>query len=276
MVWLLNLTIGKTITILFLPFISLNPWAAMIFISLLTALLMLLIYKKTSNQAGIKKVKNQIKANLLEIRLYQNDFRTLLSTQKDLLLANARYLAYNFKPLLVMIFPIFLLLAQMNLWFGYRSPEVNETLLLKVRFIEPVEVDKLSLNLGTPAGVVVDSQVLRIIDENEADWRLKVQNQNRQPLVVTVNNERYLKSVLVSRNSVSRISTVRVKKNLWQELLYPGEKPLPADSYVKKIEIVYPEKKLVFLGIRFHWLVAYFLLSIILGLAFKGWFKVEI
>jgi len=276
MAWFLNLIIGKAIAILFLPFINLNPWAAMIFISLLTALLMLLIYKKISNQAGIKQVKNRIKANLLEMRLYQNDFRILLSTQKSLLLANARYLVYNFKPLVVMIIPVFFLLAQMNLWFGYRSPEVNETLLLKVRFIETMEVDKLSLDLETPSGVVVDSPPLRIIDERQADWRLKIQGQTRQPLVISVDGERYLKSIPVNRNSLSRISTVRVKKNLWREFLYPGEKPLPPDSYVKKIEIVYPEKRLVLLGIRFHWLVAFFLLSILFGLAFKGWFKVEI
>lgn len=42
----------------------------MIFLSLLTVL-MLFIYKKTSNQSGIKEAKNLIKGYLLEIRLFK-------------------------------------------------------------------------------------------------------------------------------------------------------------------------------------------------------------
>lgn len=274
--WWLNQIVGIITRIILLPFAKMSPWLGMIVISLLTALLLLFIYKKTSNQAGIKEVKTRIKAYFLEMRLFQNDFRTLLTTQKELLLFNIRYLAYNFKPLLIMIIPLFLLLAQMNLWFGYRHPAPDETLLLKVRFIESMEVDKLSLDLEAPAGVVVDSPVLRIVEENQADWRLKIQGETNGQLIITVNGERYLKSIPISRNSFPRISKVRVKKNLWQELLYPGEKPLPSDSYVKKIELVCPENRLVFLGLRFHWLVAYFLLSIIFGFALKRWFKVEI
>lgn len=274
--WWLNWIVGFVVQIILLPFAKMNPWMGMIVISILTALLMLFIYKKTSNQAGIKQAKDRIKAYILEMRLFQNDFKTLLATQKDLFLANARYLAYNFKPLLVMIVPIFLLLAQMNLWFGYRSPQPGETFLLKVRFIKTMEVDKLNLDLEAPPGVVVDSPVLRIIDENEADWRLKIEGETSEPLVISVNGERYLKEIPTARNSLARISTVRIKKNLWQELLYPGEKPLPADSCIQKIELVYPEQRLVFLGIKFQWLVAYFLLSIIFGITLKGWFRVEI
>lgn len=274
--WWLNQITRWLVTLIILPFVHFNPWAGMIFISLLTALFMLFIYKKTSNQSGIKQAKDRIKAYLLEMRLFQNDFKMLLVAQKNLILANARYLAYNFKPLLIMIVPIFLLLAQMNLWFGYRLPEAGETFLLKVRFIKTVEVDRLNLDIEAPPGIEVDSPVLRIIDENEADWRLKLERITGEPVIILVNNERYLKDIPLNFHRLNRISTVRVKSNLWQELLYPGEKPLPADSYIEKIELIFPEQRLVFLGIRFHWLVAYFLLSIIFGFALKGWFKVEI
>jgi len=37
-----------------------------------------------------------------------------------------------------------------------------------------------------------------------------------------------------------------------------------------------PAQRLNLLGVGFHWLLAYFLLSIILGLFLKGLFKVEI
>ena len=70
---LINRLLGSLFDLLFLPFRSLNPWAGMIFISLLTGLLMLLIYRWTSNQAGIRRVKDKIKAHLLELRLYKDN-----------------------------------------------------------------------------------------------------------------------------------------------------------------------------------------------------------
>ena len=97
-----------------------------------------------------------------------------------------------------------------------------------------------------------------------------------EPLIIKVNGQSYQKEIPPIKNSLVRISTIRVKKNLWQELLYPGEKSLPAESVINRIELVYPEQRLNFLGIGIHWLVAYFLLSIIFGLALKRPFKVEI
>ncbi len=49
-----------------------NPWAAKVFISLLTGLFMLLVFKLTSNQAGLQRTKDRIKAHLLEFRLFKD------------------------------------------------------------------------------------------------------------------------------------------------------------------------------------------------------------
>ncbi len=276
MVWWLNSAVGSVISIIFLPFSSLNPWVAMLVISLLTALLMLFIYKKTSNQERIRRVKNRIKASLLEIRLYQNDLPAQLGSQKELLLSNLQYLLYNLKPLLVMIVPVFLVLAQLNLWFASRPPGQGETFLLKARFIKTVDLLRLRVDLETPEGLILETPPVRIIDEGEVSWRLKVTGPVREPLVVQVNGERYQKQIVAGKKQLTRVSTVRVKRNLWQELLYAGERPLPADSLLTRIELAFQPRRLNLLGAGLHWLLAYFLLSIILGLSLKGLFKVEI
>ncbi|MCR4396444.1 MAG: hypothetical protein NUW07_06895 [Candidatus Saccharicenans sp.] len=276
MLWWLNSAVGTIVRVIFLPFSSASPWGALLVISLLTALLLLLVYKKTSNQAGLKQVKNRIKASLLEIRLYQSDFRTQLGSQKELVAANLRYLLYNLQPLLVMLLPIFLLLAQLNLWFGYRAVRPGETFLLKVRFITAVDIERVNLELEAPPGLTVETPPVRIIDLREAAWRLRLEEPVSQPLIIQVNGERYQKEIPRGGRRLSRISTVRVRRNLWQELLYPGEKPLPSDSLLSRIELSYPEQRLELLGLGLHWLLAYFLLSVILGLGLKGFFRVEI
>jgi len=274
--WWLNQAVGLVVKVFLLPFTGLNPWAGMIFISLLTAILMLFIYKKTSNQSGIKEAKNLIKGYLLEIRLFQNDFGIFLGGLKRLLSANLRYLAYNLKPLLVMIVPIFLLLAQMNLWFGYRIPQPDETLLLKVEFNQAVEVDRLDLQVEAPPGVIVDSPPVRIIDENEVDWRLRIVELRGGQLVINNGGEMYAKDISLPPSRLARVSAIRVNQNIWEQLLNPGEKPLPREAEIKKIEVLYPSARLNLFGLKIHWLVAYFVLSIIFGFGLKGWFKVEI
>ena len=274
--WWLNEAVGLVVKVFLLPFTGLNPWAGMIFISLLTAILMLFIYKKTSNQSGIKEAKNLIKGYLLEIRLFQNDFGIFLGGLKRLLSANLRYLAYNLKPLLVMILPIFLLLAQMNLWFGYNVPQPGETLLLKVEFNQAVEIDRLNLEVEAPPGVIVDSPPVRIIDENEVNWRLKIVELRGGQLVIKNGAEKYAKDISLPQSSLARVSAIRVSQNIWEQLLNPGEKPLPREAEIKKIEVVYPSARLNLFSLKIHWLVAYFVLSIIFGFGLKGWFKVEI
>jgi len=274
--WWLMQAFGFIVQLLLLPFTRLNPWAGLLFVSLLTSLFMLFIYKKTSNQEKIKQTKSLIKAHLLEMRLFQHDYRTLLQTQKNLLLANLRYLSLNLKPLLVMIIPLFLLLSQLNLWFGYRSFQPGETFLLKVRLTPAVEVDRASLDLETPPGLTVETPVLRIVDENEVDWRIRVKEAVAAPLLVIINGEKYRKEIAAGFHQLKKLSPLRPGKNLWLQLLYPGEKPLPAGAYAEKVEITLPEYRLSFLGIRWHWLVAYFLLSIIFALVLKRFLKVEI
>src|SRR4030043_1188364 len=115
---LINSIPGNVFALLLPPFRSLNPWAGMAFISLLTGLLMLLIYRLTSNQSGICRVKDKIKAHLLELRLFKDNMGVTMKAQGQILQANFRYLGLNLKPLLVMIVPLILILAQLNLWFG--------------------------------------------------------------------------------------------------------------------------------------------------------------
>ncbi len=274
--WWLMQTIGFVVNLLVFPFSRLHPWFGLVFVSLLTSLLMLFVYRKFSDQGKIRKTKNLIKARILEIRLFQHDYRVLLQTQKNLLLANLRYLALNFKPLLVMIVPLFLLLAQFNLWFGYRNLRPGETFLLKVRLNPAVEVERAFLDLELPPGLEAETPVLRIIDENEADWRIRVNGRTEEPVYILVNGEKYRKAVTAGYDYLKKISPVRPGKNLWLQLLYPGEKPLPDGSYVSKIEINWPESRLQFLGLRWHWLVAYILLSIIFALLLKKPLRVEI
>lgn len=274
--WTFNKFFGKIFDLLFIPFRSMNPWVGMVIVSFLTGLLMLVIFRYTSNQAGIKKVKNKIKAHLLELRLYKDSLGLSMKAQGNILLANLKYITHSFKPLLVMIVPVILILIQMNFWFGYESLKPGEQTLLKVKLEEGYNPLQTDLALEPAPEIVIETPPLRIEEYSEINWRISSQKSGIHHVDVVVAGRKISKTIATDTKPLSKLSPIKHRKKFVDELFYPVEAPIAKDFPVKSIEVLYPAKRLNFLGFDIHWLIAYFALSIIFGFAFKGIFKVEI
>ena len=268
---------GAAFGAFFWPFRALGPWAAMAAVSLLTGLLMLFIFKKTSNQAGILRTKNLIKAHLLEIRLFKNDFGQTMRSQGRILLANGRYLGYAVKPMLVMLVPIMLLLLQLDVWYGARSLYPGESALVKVTLDGSATPLHTPLTIEAPPGLSVETPALRIEEEREIDWRIRADRAGLYALKFATDGGSFTKTVAVGQAPLkTKIVPLRVRSGGWDALNHPGESLLPSSLPVLSVEVAYPPARLSLFGWRMHWLVAYFLLSIVFGFALKGVFKVEI
>ncbi|MBD3415468.1 MAG: hypothetical protein GF421_13705 [Candidatus Aminicenantes bacterium] len=276
MVHILNSVLSKFFEIIFLPFQNISPWFGMIFISLLTGLIMLFIFKLTSDQEGIKKTKNKIKAHLLELRLYKDDLRTSFKAQGHILLSNFKYMKYSLKPLLIMIIPVILILIHSNFWFAYDSLGIEETALLKVKLSDDFVPTELDTEITANDSIQIETAPLRINEQNEIDWRFSAQKAGVHEIKIKIGEQLITKSVSVSQNPLSQISPFKKRKNIMDQLLYPLEKPLEKNSFVKSVEITYPSSGFHVLGINFHWIVVFFILSIVFGFSFKGFFGVEI
>jgi hypothetical protein len=274
--WFLNSILNRIFELLFLPFRRLDAWFGMVFISFLTGLLMLFIFRLTSNQAGIKNVKDKIKAHLLELRLFKDNLNVSLKAQGRILGYNLRYIGYSFKPMLVMIIPLILILVQLNFWFGYEPLRPGEPAILKVKLAETAKPVEVEAAVEAPAGLVIETPALRVDEQKEIDWRIRAASTGVHALSFKIGGQSFTKSIAVGPGPWDRISPVKVKRGFLEEVLNPGEKPLPSSGLVKSIEISYPPKRMKLLGLRLHWLIAYFALSIIIGFALKKPFKVEI
>jgi hypothetical protein len=274
--WVINSILNKIFEIIFLPFRGMSPWVGMIIVSLLTGFLMLFIYRHTSNQAGIRSVKDKIKAHLLEIRLFKDNMGVSLKAQGNILLANFRYIAYAFRPLLVMIIPIILILVQLNFWFAYRALEPGETAILKITLAKGQNPLQTEMEIEPSPAFEIETPALRIDEDNSTSWRLRAKEKGVHSIHVRLANQTLVKTITVGQRPLTKISPLKVSRNFLDQVFYPVEKPLPGDAPVKSIEISFPERGMNLFGWHIHWLIVYFALSIILGFAFKGVFKVEI
>ncbi|MFO7865653.1 MAG: hypothetical protein R6V02_02415 [Candidatus Aminicenantes bacterium] len=272
----INTVFNKLFEYLFFPFLNTGPWTAMIVISLLTGLLMLFIFKHTSNQEGIRRTKDRIKAYLLEMRLYKDSFSASMRAQGNILAANIRYIGHSLKPLLVMIIPVLLILIQLNFWFGYKPLEPGESTILKVKLAEGYDPMEVDISLDLSPGIQKETPPLRIREEREIDWRLSAVEPGTHEAVIEIESYRFPKKIYAGQKPLMRISPLRPDSNLIQTLLYPAEKPLPKAQPVLSIEVLHPSGGLNFMGVNLHWLIVFFALSIIFGFSLKGFFGVEV
>jgi uncharacterized membrane protein (DUF106 family) len=237
---------------------------------------MLFVFKWTSNQQGIQKVKNRIKAHLLELRLFKDSLSQSLRSQGNILRCNLTYISYSVKPMLVMIIPLILILIQLNFWFGYESLTPNEPAILKIKLTEDQNPLETQIAVQLSSGLVMETPPLRIEESSEINWRFSATQAGIQQFTVTINGETITKKVSVAQKPLSKISPLKTNKKFFDQVIYPTESPIKSKIPVKSIEVKYPAKSMNFLGWKLHWIIVYFALSIIFGFAFKGIFKVQI
>ncbi len=271
-----NLVFGRIVDAVLWPFRGLSPWFGLAAVSLLTALLMLEVYKLTSNQAAIRGAKDRIKAHLLEMRLFKDSLRVTLRAQAAILKANLAYMGANIRPLLVMIVPLVLILARLSVWYDRAPLRPGQETLVKVGLIETADPVALDLSIETAPGLEVTSPAVRIPDEHEVVWRIRALGEGRSRLVIRSGGRAVEKSVTVGGGPLVPVSPLASRGSFARRVLYPGEPPLPDGTPVLSVEVLYPAARLAAFGVGVHWLVAYLALSIAIGFALKGVFKVEI
>ncbi len=261
--------------------------ASLAVIALVAAVGMLLVYKVASNQEGIAAVKTKIHACLFEIRLFNDDIRAMLRAQGELLGHNLRYMRFALVPMAIMIVPFFLLIAQLQFHYGYRSLAPGQPVIVqatldpgwegKVPTEDAGGIAKPVARLVAPAGVDVQTPALWIPSERQLAWRVAGEKAGDYRLSVELGDQRYDKSLRVGAGATERlalISPIRPRSVL-DQLVYPAEPPLAAGP-VESISVAYPSHDVWFFGWNTHWLVVFFILSIVFAFALRNRMGVSI
>jgi len=256
------------------PFSSFHPLVGLVVLSILTGIMMLIIFRYTSNQEAIRRTKNRIKAHFLEIRLYKDDLGAMMEAQKNILRHNLTYMKHSLKPMLFLMLPVVLIMIQMNLWFDRCPLKAGESAIVKIEFQNQ---DSFNENVGlkAPEGITVETPPLRIQEEKAIYWRIKALSKGRYDLEFLLKPDILTKNLVVD-DRLSRLSIKRVSSNLFHQFLYPAEKSFSKNSGIDHIEIRYPSVSYHIFGWQIHWLVIFFVVSILTGFLLKRFFRIEI
>ena len=287
---LLNAVLARVFDLLLAPFRQLPPIVGLVVVSLATAVAMLLIFKKTSDQKRLAAVKRQIHAALFEIRLFNDDLRAIFRAQGEILRHNLTYLRLSLVPMLWMIVPLVLVIAQLQFHYGYGGLTPGEPVLLKAHVRDGVAVassaspdvalaftadrEPVAVLEATPQ-IEVKTPAVWIPATREVIWKIAPHAAGEYELQFRIGGERFAKSLRVSDDVVRR-SPVRLERGFLNQLLYPAESALSGDAPLTSISLAYPERDISIFGWTLHWMIVYFALSMVFAFALRKRFNVTL
>jgi preprotein translocase subunit YajC len=262
----LNSFLGSVFTLLLKPLGDAGPWAALVLVSLLITVVVLFIFKFTSNQKRLKRKKDRAVAHLLELLIFRDDVVLTLSALKSVVLRSFCYLGELLIPMAVSLPLVILLLVHLAGWFDIRPLHGGEETVVSAQLAGNLAVMEQDVSIETSQNVSIKTRPVRIPSENRICWRAAAETKGTGWVDVIVNGRSYRKSV-TSGPGFTGVSTARVSGGFWKQLANPAEPPLEDGAALKSIRVDYPERELTMGGRNINWILALFVLCMLLGLA---------
>jgi hypothetical protein len=245
-------------------------WSGLTILSILTGIVMLIAFRYTSNQDAIGRAKDDIKANLLALKLYKDELSVTFRAQWRLLRAIVRLQRYVLVPVLIMLGPMLLGLAQMGIRYQWRPLRPGEGALVKMKLSERV-VNAADVRLEPCAGLTVE--VGPVPGGGEVAWRVRAAKAGRHTLRFHVGDHPIEKELVVGEQ-FQRVSALRVGADWVGQLLHPAERRLASGDPVESLEILYPGADSVIYGANW-WVLHFFVVSMLTALLLKPVFRVR-
>lgn len=231
--------------------------ATLLPVSILAGIVILIFLRYTSDQAAVRRAKGIAQAHLLEFRLFMDDPVLVLRAQRDLVVANLRFMKLMVRPFLWMLLPMGLLLAVLEAFYGHAPIRVGDAAIVTAQ----VSNAGALLTLQAPPGVAVETPAVRVLAEHEVSWRIRPQRDSTTELQILHDGHILTKRVSAG-NGIHFLSERR--GSLLSLLLYPTEPPI-SDNEIVWIEIRYPPATVMHL----HWLIWFFTISAVTALALR-------
>jgi len=271
-------TINNVADALTAPFAGAGPLGGLALLSVITAVVLLNVFKRLSNQEKIREHKGKILGHFLEIAIYRDQFSRTLRCQAAVLKHNLLYMRYFMTPILVMMLPMLLVCLQVDYRLGSRPLAPGESFIVTVSLAADAAhlADRVEIG-GT--GLLMETPALRLPSEGKVFRRARIEpGAPRHALTVTISGTPTLvtKEVAATDARPARFTPESNKADTLGAIAANGEAPIPAGSAIEAIRVSYRPAAYPLLWWRVSPIVYYLVLTIAFGLALRPFFKVTI
>jgi hypothetical protein len=252
------------------PFEYLGPELSLILVSGLFGILALLVFKQISWQKGIKRVKDRMKGDMIAIRIYQDDLGVVGGSVIRIVLRNFQYLSLNLLPILPLMAPVVLVMAQLVVRYAYaplpvRDPaaamQPGEGTMLSIELVRGREADVEGMTVHLPPGLKAVSPLVRnaadgfacqeVIAVEPGEWEIEL---------LFADGSRAIKRIVTGDRPARVMQPERVA-GFWSSWLFPAEDRFARGGPVKRVRFEYPDRDLRFLPDGEFWIVVIFLVA---------------
>jgi hypothetical protein len=245
------------------PLGVLPGWLSATAVAAITGVLLLVVFKYTSNQSAIQRVRNDIDANLLALKLFKDSARVTVEAQGGLLLGAGRLFVLALVPTALMVVPVTLILGQLSLWYQQQPLHVGEEVVVTVALNGDAGAPLPEVCLQPTDAVETMVGPVRVFSKREVCWNIKALENGHHRLAFEVNGQVADKYLAVG-DGYLRVSARRPGW-IWSEaLMYPAEGPFTPDSPVHSIAIAYPPRSSWASGTD-YWVFYWFAVSLVVA-----------
>lgn len=238
------------------PVLALGPFWAIFILSLIISLIIIVVYKFFTNQAEMKRLKEEQKESQKRMKELRDKPEEMMKIQKEAMKKNFEYMKHSLKATFITILPIILLFGWMNAHLAYEPIFPGETYSITALFKE---------------GVTGEAELI-------ADEGTELSSPAKQPVASTVTWN--LKSTAGDHFLTVQLGSISQSKKVFitNELKYEEPFTLYQHSDIEQIKINYnkmrPLGEFEFFGWHPGWLSLYIILSIVFSLGLRKVFKV--
>jgi len=211
---------------------------------------------------------------MLALKLFKDSISVTLQAQGRLFKGALQLLVYSIVPLLVMIIPVSLLLAQMGLWYQSRPLLPGEETVVTMKLNGEMNSPWPKVDIESIPAAEVMMAPVRIFSKREICWKIRALEKGYHRIVFKVDGEQIEKDLAIGAGFM-RVSAERPGWRWSDIMLHPWEKPFRPDSIAQSVSINYPARPSLTSGTDW-WLIYFFVLSLVFALIFKPFLKVRI
>jgi hypothetical protein len=258
----LNALLTPVGDVLLAPFRN-YPATGLVFWSVVTGIIMTYVFGKTSNQRALRRAADNIRAQLLAVKLFKDDLVVTFHCQVKLLRATAMRLLHSVPPMLVMIVPLMFVLTQLAMRYEFRPLIKDEQAVVAMHIRPDAWKASRDMSLDSGDGFVVETESLRDEKSSTIYWRVRADGDQSKLLKFKIGDQVISKELPMSgTSSVLQVSNPkRAGVSALDQLLYPAELSLSADSPIESIDIQLTPRENLILGWRVPWWATFFIVS---------------
>jgi len=161
----------------------------------------------------------------------------------------------------------------MEAYFGRTPVRLGHEFLFRVTLQNADALADSVLQL--PPGIELMSPPVHVPAERQVNWKLRAERAGTYDVRLLLAGSQISKQI-VAGSGLTRIVSERVRGGIWQQIVNPGELPLPRAGLVEQVEVQYPARVFRIRSWEIDWIAPYIVLTLAAALLLKGTLRTEI